>query len=84
MKQENQEFNWMKLTLGVLQRLDKLWTLSLPQSTHQNNGDTKTNTTLGESVESNELIHNSAQNVPERYLGSEMLVVIAVVFCVFT
>lgn len=56
----------MKLTLGVLQRLDKLWTLSLPQSTHQNNGDTKTNTTLEESVESNELIHNSAQNVPER------------------
>ena len=74
----------MKLTLGVLQRLDKLWTLSLPQFTHQNNGDTKTNTTLEESVESNELTHNSAQNVPERYLGSEMLVVIAVVFCVFT
>lgn len=45
----------MKLTLGAFQLLAKLFSLSLPQHPHQNNGDRNTRTLEG-SVGSNELI----------------------------
>ena len=37
-KRENQEFNWVKLTLGVFQLLGKSSNLSLPQSTLEAQG----------------------------------------------